>query len=156
MRTLRTFLPTMTIDITTGSSSCGTSSSKSELVKHRSGSGGWSGLLASRNITSRTYRLRLEVELAPLENPLEMVFSSMDWYLMHLVPEGNCSLWLFLINLKVLLQEAFLHQACQMVTQSYALLDFLPKSLVELTPDVLSWPQIPISLLRKLQLFRYA
>ena len=35
MRIRCTFLPTVTTDITTGSSSCGTTSSKSELVKQR-------------------------------------------------------------------------------------------------------------------------
>ena len=76
MRTLCTFLPTVTTKIITGSSLWGTTSSKSELVKQRASSSGWSGLLASRDITVRVYRLRLEAELPPLENPSEMAFCS--------------------------------------------------------------------------------
>ena len=55
MRNQCTLLPTVTTEITTGSSSCETTSSKSALVKQRSGSAGWLEPRASTIITSLVY-----------------------------------------------------------------------------------------------------
>ena len=85
----------VTTDITTGSFSWGTMSYRSELAMQRVGSNGWSGLLASKDITTRAYRLRLEAELSPPKNPLKMVFSSpwtgvsCAWSLMVTSPFGS-------------------------------------------------------------------
>ena len=77
MGTRCTLLPTVTTDITTGSSSCGTTSSKSELVKQRVSFVRLPGFLTFIAITSLTYFLRLEaVHLSP-KNPPEMVFRSL-------------------------------------------------------------------------------
>jgi len=78
---------------------------------------------------------------------------SMYRYLMWVVPGSNLSLQFFLVRLKVFLQESILHQACQLVSLNYASLNVVPKSLVEFAPDLLSRPQIPVSLLREPQLF---
>jgi len=48
----------------------------------------------------------------------------MDRYLMSLVPRSNLSLRLFLVRLKLFIQEFVLHQALQLVTQSYTSLNF--------------------------------
>ena len=55
-------LPTVTTEITTRSSSCGTTSPKSALVKQRSASACWSDPRAFTIITSLVYFLRLEME----------------------------------------------------------------------------------------------
>ena len=80
---------------------------------------------------------------------------SMDQYLKCLVPESDLSFWLSLVSLKILLQKPFLHQASQLVAQSYASLDIMPKCFEELTPGISLWSQIPIFLLGKLQLVCY-
>ena len=154
IKTLRTFLPMVTTNITIRSFSWGTTSSRSELAKQRVGSRGWSALLTSRDITACPYHLRLEAKFPPSKNPLDMVISSpwtgisCAWSLKATSPFG-------LVSLKIILQEPFLHQASQLVAQSYASLDIMPICLVELTPGISPWSQIPICLLRKLQFVYY-
>jgi len=93
IKTLCTFLPTVTTDITTG----GTMSSRSELAKQRVGYRGWSGLLASRDITARVSSF--------WKSSRDGVQLSMDWYLMCLVPKSDLFIWFSLVSLKILLQE---------------------------------------------------
>jgi len=76
IKTLCTFLSTVMTNITIGSFSWGTTSSRSELVKQRVGSGGWSGILPSRDITACAYRFCLEAKFPPIENSPKMVFIS--------------------------------------------------------------------------------
>ena len=76
MRTRCTFLPAVTIEITTRSFSCGTTSYRSTFVKKRSGSGDWSGSPASIAITSLTYFFCWEAVHPSPENPLEIVLIS--------------------------------------------------------------------------------
>ena len=76
IRTRCTFLLIVTIEITTGSLSCGTTSYKSAFVKKRSGSGDWSGFPPSSGITSLTYFFHWEAVHPPLEKAPEIVLIS--------------------------------------------------------------------------------
>ena len=80
---------------------------------------------------------------------------SMDRCLMCLVSERDLSFWFFLASLKILLQDPFLHQASQLVAQSYASLNIMPKCFVELTLGISPWSHILVYLLGKLQLVYY-
>jgi len=66
---------------------------------------------------------------------------------MCLVPDSNLSLWLFLVNLEILLQEPFLDQASQLVIEGYSSFDVVPKCSMELTLGISSRPQVLICLL---------
>jgi len=145
-----TFLPTVTEDITTGSSSCGTTSSRSELVKQRVASKGDQVSSYPRKSSlgvSFTFGGRASSSRKSSWNGVQLF---MEWCLMCLVLDNNLSFWLFLVILEILLQEPFLHQASQLVTQGYASLDVVPKCFVELALGISPRSQVPIRLLGKL------
>ena len=76
----------------------------------------------------------------------------MDWCLVCLVLDNNLSFWLFLVSLDILLQEPFLHQASQLVTQGYASFNVVTKCFVELAQGISPRSQVSIRLLGKLVL----
>jgi len=98
IKALCTFRPTVITNITTGSFSWETTSSRSAPVKHRAGSWARPGLLDSKDITAQPYRLHLVVELPPPENFPEMVFNSCGsmshvpapWGQLHLMVLPTC------------------------------------------------------------------
>jgi len=71
----------------------------------------------------------------------------------RLVSLDNIPLWLFVVDLKVFLQEIVFQKFGQLVAQGHAPLYIVPEPLVEFTPNILSFPQISINLLGEPQLF---
>ena len=139
-RTLCTFLPPVTTEMTTGSLSCGTTSRRSPLVNTRSDSHGSPEILSSIELTPLAYFFRWEAVGPPPEKTQQWCEPRRERasraLALLLEPAGR--------RLRRILRrnpsETPSSPAHQAGNQREAVVNVMTKGLVELAPRVFPWP----------------